>query len=597
MADATLDYTPEEIHAAFIAPLRSAMLIDDRFPLYSELLNTATQQPAPGAPTPDWSEVEELLRQCKQRGLMCDVENRYTDTEVALSRIETSDLLVLDYHLIASEPENGGPALDILCKLADSAHANLVVVYTAAADLQVVKRSVAAAFYGVPANPVRTDDYLNFSAEHSAEFTVDDIEGYLQSGYAGISGPTKGRNFKLLGKDPSDVLRQAMEDELKDKLQARQSDSAGHSDTAHEVNFSPPTEQSVWIAYKNVFVVVVQKGKQKDIFAELETALAKWNPSPLQLLLIHARNVLEKQGFLSDWNVLANSVRQTAFVYHFLAGGDSSPETRLKQLFRNVFGKVLDGLADEVANRGALFLKTYADEGVQQEGETNESLESRRLALAWKATRARKQSSKIDVLHELNNYLSSTEFVGSHLKTGTIFASVVDKPKKYWVCVTADCSLIPRKPSDKQSWEAEIHPNVPVVALRLLPETGKLMEHGLENATQCRHLFVSSEGQRFSLAIASEAARQPRPETFVLSEPVAIDAETNRFKASRIKRILPEGSDREVLAMIEEEFTVVAQLRPSYADRLLTQTGNHTTRIGVDFVSLSTSTVKDEDGA
>lgn len=153
---------------------------------------------------------------------MCDVENRYKDTDVALSRIETSDLLVLDYHLISSEPDNGGPALEILCKLADSAHANLVVVYTAADDLQVVKRSVAAAFYGVPVNRVNTDEYLEFSAEKSADFTVEDIEGYLKSGYSGISGSTKGRIATIIGKDPSDVIRQAMEDELRDKLQARQ---------------------------------------------------------------------------------------------------------------------------------------------------------------------------------------------------------------------------------------------------------------------------------------------------------------------------------------------------------------------------------------
>lgn len=587
MPNDAMVYAAEELHSAFVSPIRSAMLIDDKFPLYSELL---VRDPAV-APA-DWTEVKELLRQCKERGLLCDVENRYQDTERALSKIETSDLLILDYHLVPNDDRDGRPALDILCKLADSPHANLVVVYTAAPDLEEIKRSIAASFYGVPTDQSRTDAYLQFTATDSIEFELADIEGYIRLGMPGVTTMTV-KNVALRMRDlgirgnPKEIVRQAIQDELREKMQARIADNGGFSDSAHHVNFSVAGAQRIWVSYKNVFVVVVKKAQQKNVFEELESALIEWNPSPLHLLLVHARNFLETRGFLSDWNALSDSVRQTAFVYHYLAGEDTTPEQRIKQLFRNVFGKVLDGLAEDIAHRGEALLSEYFKGAAEQAGENDEQREARRLNLAKDATRSFETHTASEVLHELNLFLSSMPFIGSHLRTGTVFKSISGTEEKFWVCVTADCSLVPRPPSDAPSWEAEIFPNVPIVALRLIPESGKSMEDGLRKATHGRCLFVHCGGKRLALKIASDEVRQPRPEVFVLSPPALVDAQTKRFSASRIRNEPPAEGQEKKLLLEESAFEVITQLRPSYSDRLLTQTGNHTTRIGVDFVNLN----------
>ncbi|HEY4357125.1 MAG TPA: hypothetical protein VGN16_15355, partial [Acidobacteriaceae bacterium] len=295
-----------------------------------------------------------------------------------------------------------------------------------------------------------------------------------------------------------------------------------------------------------------------------------------------------------DWSALSDSVRQSAFVYHFLSGDDTTPEQRIKQLFRNTFGKVLDGLAEDIAQKGEALLRGYAASAAKQAGESSEQLEARRLELARVAIRSTESQTASEVLHELNLFLSSMPFVGSHLRTGTVFKSVSGAVEKFWVCVTADCSLVPRPPSDAPSWEAEIFPNIPIVALRLIPESGKTMEMGLRNATHGRCLFVFCGGRRLSLKIASDEVRQPRPEVFVLTAPAAIEPQTGRFNASRIKNETPPDGGEKVLVLERGIFEVLTQLRPSYTDRLLTQTGHHSTRIGVDFVNMSEGTLREE---
>jgi hypothetical protein len=78
--------------------------------------------------------------------------------------------------------------------------------------------------------------------------------------------------------------------------------------------------------------------------------------------------------------------------------------------------------------------------------------------------------------------------------------------------------------------------------------------------------------------------RQPRPEIFIVEEN-RIEQPAGTFRACSIHS--SRQSDEKPLELRRRVFQVVGQLRPSYADRLLTQTGHHTTRIGVDFVSLA----------
>ena len=297
---------------------------------------------------------------------------------------------------------------------------------------------------------------------------------------------------------------------------------------------------------------------------------------------------------------MKDSTRQSALLYHLLTGEEPSIDGRLEQLFERLFAGVFEDLTENVVSIARTMLESVFHESALQTGEDSRSLalEKRRLAIATKTVRACSTPTRTDILHDLNLFLSSHEFKGTHVKTGTIFRSVRGDIVDYWVSATANCSLVPRTPTDKESWEAKLFPNFPLIALRLQLVEGRALDEALSHATSGRLLFVQVDHKRVALRLANEIARQPRPEIFIVTR-MDLQKGQRKFHACRIEKAranrnagLEPGSNNEQIAwqaefpsLVPYEFEAIAQLRPSYADRVLTQTGQHSSRIGVDFVN------------
>src|SRR5688572_17638793 len=116
----------EAIEAAFVASIRSVLLIDDEFPRYDALI-ASPEKPLPA--DADRVRAGALWSFCRRRNFACDVED---GSEIDLTNsipahIGNSDLIVLDFHLA---PNDSAKSLHILNHLAQSHHVNLVVVYT-----------------------------------------------------------------------------------------------------------------------------------------------------------------------------------------------------------------------------------------------------------------------------------------------------------------------------------------------------------------------------------------------------------------------------------------------------------------------------------
>src|SRR5262249_24771078 len=122
--------------------------------------------------------VGRLFALCRDRGLMCDVENRAADlTDQRMDHLGKSDLAVLDYHLEPNKGEDPEQALRILRHLAYSHHANLVVVFTSSTDLEAVRRQIAVSLRGdVPRAdfPEEYQDVLN-TWEPAVDATTVDL--------------------------------------------------------------------------------------------------------------------------------------------------------------------------------------------------------------------------------------------------------------------------------------------------------------------------------------------------------------------------------------------------------------------------------------
>src|SRR6516162_7280467 len=109
--------TVERVLAAYLNPIRSVLVIDDDFSEYDA-----------EAPSEEIERASALWRACRERGLLCDIDDGadLVGGQQA-EHLLRSDLVILDYHLANQDPKW---ALDLLRQLADSDHASVVLVYT-----------------------------------------------------------------------------------------------------------------------------------------------------------------------------------------------------------------------------------------------------------------------------------------------------------------------------------------------------------------------------------------------------------------------------------------------------------------------------------
>jgi hypothetical protein len=180
------------------------------------------------------------------------------------------------------------------------------------------------------------------------------------------------------------------------------------------------------------------------------------------------------------------------------------------------------------------------------------------------------------IIGALNAFLCSRPFDGSHLLAGTVFRDEEDA--SWWLCAAPSCEIVPRAPKADKTWQSEIHPSLPMQALRL--EEATSLEAALGKATEAKHIFIQVDGRIVALRVLEQGSSQPRPEMLILHEAGRIDVQRT-FEAFAIVKG-PKFRPK--------KFRIIAQLRNEYADRFLHQTGHHVSRIGVDFVPFRATT-------
>ncbi len=191
------------------------------------------------------------------------------------------------------------------------------------------------------------------------------------------------------------------------------------------------------------------------------------------------------------------------------------------------------------------------------------------------------------VVHALNSYLSSEPFEGTHITAGTVFKAADETG--WWVCVSPVCDMVPRPSRDGRSWQKELEPVRPVVALRLYEEGNAAK--ALEEAERGRILFIFNGAAPLCLRAFHDESRQPWTESlFLCSQGWQDEGGQKRFTFQGQRAKHKDGIAEVTLS----DFEAVAQLRESYTGRLLQQTGAYTSRIGVDYVPLTAERVRRE---
>lgn len=555
------------LRQAFVDPIRFALLVDDKFPDYVSLTN------GPAGPELDTQRAGKLFDFARRQGWLCDVDNRgkVSDEYEQHGHLSQSDLLVLDFNLNPLDSNDPTIALELLQKLALSENFNLVIIYTAAAPQDVLRDVAFALGAGSKADPAKAEkvetaieDLGEDLGQVEAELSQTAVDEYLTA-----TGPKKSADalremLKSRGLAPQlwqPIVLQLAYNKLCKRVRP---EVVNKRPPVLEIQSSIGKNGPEWVAAGNVFVAVVSKGEEPNVLLDrLLEALDAWSPRPLQVMLTHARAIIEKTGRLSDEKVLSTSRLQAGWFLRILQGAD---EKEKKTGIGELYGRLFEDLVKKIE-------PNLADFGLNI---VNVVLEKDPIEGAKDLAGLPQETSALQIYHALNEFASSEPCPDGPMSPGVLF-KCLDKTDIYWLCTSPACDLVPGQ--NRGGWEGQLQPLRSIAAARLKPiRSSTSIASALADATKGRHLYVMEGDKPVVLEVMDAGSRQMDLEIAFLHNDALI--QNGEFSGYRIT--VEDGQPK----LEETRFVSVAKLRPEYASRFLTQYGQQKSRIGVDFFPL-----------
>jgi len=558
------------LREAFIEPIRFALLLDDKFPLYAKMAANEFDAAL------DNEKAKALFDLCRGQGWLCDIDNRGSVAEQfeAQKHLHQSDLLILDFNLDPADQNDPTAALKIIQRLAASDHFNLVVVYTTT-DTELVARDIVFSLGGGAAMAAPTIEAARTSLEDLDEVAAQAIadalswpviENYLKGSSQGASAAAL--RARLAAAQIVGAPQTAMVDYLAfDRMSKRLKPEVLASRRPER-----PVDSSLgragstrWVTQDNVFVAVVNKQEDPGVLIDrLVEALEAWDPSPLRVMMTQARAAIEKAGSLADQKVLETSRLQAGWLLRILLGRtEGDRRESVGELYGRLFERLAGKAEPSITEFGMKVIGPVADDPVAT---------ARTLAGAPHNLAAAK------IFHALNEHLASDVCPDGPMTAGVIFKGKRGEAEAYWMCASPACDLIPGQ--NRNGWDGELSPLRPasVVRLRIIKRESAVAT-SLEEADRGRHVFLFLDGKEVAFQVIEENSRQMELETILLDgDGLIVDG---AFKG-HIVELDATGAP----AFKGVDFQVMAKLRPDYANRILTQSGQQRSRIGVDFFNL-----------
>lgn len=592
MADTTYEAAVKETFET--KPLRTVLMIDDEFPTFADL--------ARGGEGKHFNQKERALalyEGFRLRQMICDVENHVDG--VHTERFRKSDLIILDYNLGPSDPDNE-KSIGILRRLASSKHFTTIVVYTANPDQDEVWLEILASLSGgwmdLPGN-LAGDAQIHwerlFDEDKLPTATLKAVmEFAARRELRDLSGNTRKAaqdELVALGVPPS-ACGEIISAMIHRELARRAGKYAGEPRSPAVGGYANGNR---WIQSRNSFIAILEKEDLTDdatdpagIMACLGKALLSWRPNLFQILISEIQNILELEALATEDVHLREPATQTALWYYLLeilGPLDLSTSPDVKAPLMAVIDKIVDGIRRRLSSDSELIqLASDALLGeLKDAGWTAATWpkrgESGMLVAATNLARTAGLTTGHDVLFRLNSFFSTERFRRAHITTGTIFRH--PGSDTYWVTASPACDLVARQPSEQQVWTHAIHPLTAVVAIRLSPDDN--INGALTIAARGRHIFLETTDGPKVFRLVNDVS-QPIYEFIFAENEGRVREEDGKtiFTATRLI-VKDDGSDR---TWITDTFEVIDQLRGLNATQVLQLAGQHLSRIGLDFVDM-----------
>ncbi|HEV2818256.1 MAG TPA: response regulator receiver domain [Allosphingosinicella sp.] len=622
--------------------IRTAVLIDDQFPNYLQMRD------APEGEFKDLDRAKSLYDFLHRRGLICDIQNWRTPAEADMGlvdKVRKSDLVVLDYQLGASGPTI---ALEILRHLAESPHFNLVVLYTADPLQRVALAAAVAMRGIGPPDPNKTpsDALLGEAADILAREEFREIDAsalgkYLMAGettwLTDLRLAMQEAEIPLAGLKPlADHIARSWIAQLFDDYQPQSAPILPLL-----CDFAVP--DTIWINCGSCFVAVVGKlpaGAADEgafVWQRLGQALRAWRPNLYRLILSEIQNALELEA-VADHEAWLDDNLCLGLGLYLLESDDAAAGRMSPGDVEGSAQNLIDRFVDLIRRRLATHEKISATAtsllgarlqtpiGPAGQNETARHVRSRELAHI-------KVGENVDwqrnVLPAVNAFMVSDAFRGGHITTGTVLR---DDSSGHWLCVSPACDLEPRgegpvliqlmrltNTSSPGSFTAgdriaitsdgaslvllalDQKTRQPSLKVLFLPDGTHVSRDpqdpaGLPRITgwfatgsETEWPTVGADGiaEEAASALAAAAAPAPSDHTALEDEQSLGDsgATAEPDLSQHVDEVAPatpaDGKSAMTPATV---FSVVAQLRGTFATRFLLAAGQHLSRIGVDFI-------------
>lgn len=522
--------------------------------------------------------ISEICDFFQKNKIICDVDSaaEHLDPE----KIRKSDLIILDYHL---SPDDSTKSRDLIYKLSNTPHLNMVVVYTSS-DLEVAWKETILTLRGV--NEIELDSQVEtiwdslceddfFPSKWAGFITDEDIISIAETGK--ITGRNRGAICSSLegeAKKFCTILQNVFVEKylkhdrkIESKFISRKLcfDNAGVK----------------WIQAGNVFVTFFQKNEVNNpslepraIWDRLKDALVSWNPSYYRVILSEIQNKLDDDSLSMDKLAGKELYEQASVLWNVLSNAKSN---NLNAAIDKTLGTIYEYLNRHALSNQELrdFVVSTADALMPIKDIAGANRDNILFVALNNFDRFKDKLTLEDennILHALNVELSSFDILENYITTGTVLKS--KETGEWYLCVSPSCNTVAGQGADT------LAPHRPLRFIRLYSCD---LAEALNNASHSNYLFVCDNGKRLAFSAVHEITKLPAIELGIVMDHDFRDLvaggfkHVNFFNAPTVQTKIP---------FLTKTLIPVMQLRDSYAVRFQNMQSHYEGRIGVDFVGL-----------
>lgn len=592
------------IQQAFIDPIRSVLIIDDKYPTIEQILTNQIN----GEQQKIYEKPQQILNVVKgfrddNPGLIVDIHDGSADAEEELAKyLHQSDLLILDYELYG---DSGEKSIEIAKKILANAHFNLIVVHTDSDPQEPFEKNLLALLS--PCESLQADNYqtkisrateIIEAAENEDPDVSDKIKNTIQfEQYRHFRHPKNQRalrdvtsgtapygDFKSLcdakgweRSIPTEIFLWALSEYEKTNQ------GFFSAETAVAANWSQASDKRLWVRSDKGFITFVKKNDEIKLLEELKISLEDWSPSPSRLLSSKLRAEFDDQGVIAEDRILGNKLLHAKFYEDLYA--KKTDESR-RVAIDNQVGRQLEDMGNLVKAN----VTPYMNELIKADKPTDGDSE---LIKTYGVNLGAANNTQ-DAIVKVNTYVSCcTEVSGWHLAPGHIL-NVNDEK---WICLSPACDLIPGQKTSIGIY-GDVGTGKPFMAVKLHKRNGTL---GPNEINSNNFLFLPSESNDVDQYCFYEGSGtdpnksvSPHWNLFIAENGGKYDPDDRRIHLEKIVFKAPSTGEAEgqvqdertpMLQFEKLECEVVAQLRYEYALNLIQKLSSDQTRVGLGYIS------------